>query len=155
MSIPPPASRVHKSEGLFHMEHSVSAHVRAPVERIWALLTDAPGFARWNSTVSRIEGQIAAGSKITVHVPGQKRAFALTVSEVEANKRMVWSSGTAAVFKGVRTFFLVPLSDGSTEFSMVEELSGLMLPLIKGSLPDFSAMFERYAADLQRAAEQR
>jgi hypothetical protein len=31
--------------------------------------------------------------------------------------------------------------------------SGLMLPLIKSSLPDFGAMFEAYADDLKRVAE--
>jgi hypothetical protein len=28
-----------------------------------------------------------------------------------------------------------------------------MLPLIKGSLPDFGPVFERYASDLKREAE--
>ena len=56
-------------------------------------------------------------------------------------------------FKGVRTFSLLPNADGSTEFSMKEEFSGLMLPLIKGSLPDFAPVFETYAGDLKRAAE--
>jgi hypothetical protein len=30
---------------------------------------------------------------------------------------------------------------------------GLMLPMIKGSLPDFGPIFDRYAADLKRACE--
>jgi hypothetical protein len=36
---------------------------------------------------------------------------------------------------------------------MREEFSGLMLPMIKGSLPDFAPVFEAYATDLKRAAE--
>ena len=59
----------------------------------------------------------------------------------------------APMFKGVRTFSLSPNADGSTEFAMKEEFSGLMLPLIKGSLPDFAPVFETYAEDLKRAAE--
>lgn len=39
------------------------------------------------------------------------------------------------------------------DFSMVEVMSGLMLPLIRGSLPDFGPPFEQYAADLKREAE--
>jgi hypothetical protein len=31
----------------------------------------------------------------------------------------------------------------------------VMLPLIKGSLPDFGPSFEQYAADLKREAERR
>ena len=36
---------------------------------------------------------------------------------------------------------------------MKEEMTGVMFPLIVGSLPDFVPVFEAYAADLKRAAE--
>jgi hypothetical protein len=38
---------------------------------------------------------------------------------------------------------------------MREVLGGLMLPMIRRSLPDFGPPFEKYAADLKRAAELR
>ena len=43
--------------------------------------------------------------------------------------------------------------DGSTDFAMQERFSGLILPLLKGSLPDFGPVFERYAKDLKHEAE--
>jgi hypothetical protein len=52
----------------------------------------------------------------------------------------------------VRSYTLTP-KDGGVEFAMVEVFSGLMLPLIKKSLPDFAPAFEQYAADLKREAE--
>lgn len=154
MSIPP-GSRATQSIATFRISHGISAQIRAPAARVWSLLTNAADFPRWNSTVTRIDGDIALGATITVHVPTSKRAFALNVSELEPQKRMVWQSGFAPMFKGVRTFLLVPLSDGSTEFCMDEVMSGLMLPMIKGSLPDFNAVFERYALDLQVEAERK
>jgi hypothetical protein len=36
---------------------------------------------------------------------------------------------------------------------MEERFSGLMLPLVKRSLPDFEPIFERYADDLKKEAE--
>jgi len=66
---------------------------------------------------------------------------------------MVWTGGFAPVFKSVRTFQLRSLNDGSTDFTMQERFSGLMLPLVKGSLPDFGPIFERYANDLKLEAE--
>jgi hypothetical protein len=36
---------------------------------------------------------------------------------------------------------------------MEERFSGLMLPLARGSMPDFGPVFQTYAKDLQRAAE--
>ena len=53
----------------------------------------------------------------------------------------------------MRTFALKPRSDGSTDFRMEERFSGLMLPLAKGSMPDFGPVFARYASDLKREAE--
>jgi hypothetical protein len=57
------------------------------------------------------------------------------------------------MFRGVRTFTLTPKAEGLTEFAMKEVFSGVMLPMIKKSLPDFGPAFEAYAADLKRAAE--
>jgi hypothetical protein len=68
---------------------------------------------------------------------------------------MVWSDGAAPMFKGVRTFTLQGRDDGTTDFSMAEVFAGIMLPMIRPSLPDFGPPFEQYAADLKREAEQR
>nr|MBA3872179.1 SRPBCC domain-containing protein [Anaerolineae bacterium] len=57
------------------------------------------------------------------------------------------------MFKGVRTYTLTPKADGTTDFNMTEVISGLLLLMIGGSLPDFKPTFEQYAADLKRAAE--
>jgi hypothetical protein len=100
-------------------------------------------------------GAIAKGSKLKLRVPAAPgRVFTPVVTSFEPNQSMVWSDGMAPMFKGVRTFTLTPRDgDGSTDFSMVEVLTGVMLPMIKGSLPDFGPPFEKYAADLKREAE--
>lgn len=108
---------------------------------------------RWNSTVSGIDGEIREGARLRLHVPGTDRTFTPTVSGVVAPERMTWTGGLAPVFKGVRTFALTPCSDGSTDFIMKERFSGLLLPLVKRSLPDFRPVFERFANDLKREAE--
>jgi uncharacterized protein YndB with AHSA1/START domain len=142
-----------KQRKTFSMQCGVTIDIAAPPEKIWALLTDAAGFPTWNSTVTSIEGRIALGEKIKLKVPISTRVFSLKVTELEANKRMVWADGFAPMFRGVRTYTLTPTSDGKTGFSMVEVFSGLMLPMIAGSLPDFAPSFEQYAADLKKAAE--
>ena len=145
--------RASKSKTTFRMEYAVGTTIKATANRIWALLTNAKAFPRWNSTVQSIEGDIAPGQTIKLYVkvaPG--RAFKLTVSEFVPDKRMVWSDGNF-IFRGVRTYTLTPKTDGSTDFTMSEVFSGAMLPLIAGSLPDFAPEFETYAADLKREAE--
>jgi hypothetical protein len=136
------------------MECAVSVRIRAAPERIWGILTNASDFPRWNSTVTSVEGTIALGQKIRLRVPAAPgRQFKLTVSELEAEKRMVWRDGMLPMFEGVRTYTLLPAADGSTVFSMVEVFRGAMLPMIAGSLPDVGSSFERYAADLKKEAE--
>ena len=145
-----------KTGSAFRMDCAIQTTIRASPDRIWALLTDAAGFPRWNSTVTSIEGEIAAGQTLKLKVPSAPgRVFKPKVSIVEPGRSMIWSDGMAPMFKGIRTFTLTPCGDGSTEFSMREEFSGLMLPMIKGSLPDFAPVFEAYAEDLRRAAEAR
>jgi uncharacterized protein YndB with AHSA1/START domain len=143
-----------KSASTFRMECSVSITINAPAARVWSLLTNAADFPRWNSTVTSIEGDIALGNKLTLRVPISERAFTPKVTLFESPTLMVWSDGFAPMFKGVRTFTLTPSADGkSTVFDMHEAFAGAMLPMIKGSLPDFGPPFEQYAADLKAEAE--
>lgn len=142
-----------KTASTFRMECRVAVTIAAAPARIWTLLTDAAGFARWNSTVTAIEGTIALGERLEIRVPISERKFTPKVTAFVPNERMVWSDGMAPMFKGERTFSLTPRADGTTEFEMVETFSGLMLPMIKGSLPDFAPVFDRYARDLKNEAE--
>ena len=142
-----------KTTSTFRMECRVAITIAATPEKIWALLTDAAGFPRWNSTVTSIEGAIERGARLQIRVPISERTFSPRVTELEPGRRMVWSDGMAPMFKGERTFTLTPRADGTTAFEMVETFSGLMLPMIKGSLPDFGPVFDRYARDLKKEAE--
>lgn len=142
-----------KKASTFRMECRVSINIHATPEKIWALLTDAADFPRWNSTVTSIKGPIAQDQKLELRVPTSERTFSPKVTELVAPTRMVWSDGMAPMFKGERTFTLTPGADDTTDFEMVEVFSGVMLPMIKGSLPDFGPVFDRYALDLKKEAE--
>ena len=128
--------------------------IRATPEKIWGLLTDAAKFPAWNSTVTSLEGPIELGGKLALKVKlDPKRTFKPRVTQLEAPRQMVWSDGFAPMFRGVRTFTLSPSGNGATEFAMTEVFSGAMLPMIRGSLPDFGPAFETFANDLKAAAE--
>jgi hypothetical protein len=149
-------SKAQKTASTFQLDCRICCDINATPEAIWALLTDAEGFPAWNSTVSRIDGTIALGERLALKVPlAPERTFKPKVTKFVPNREMEWSDGFAPMFRGVRTFTLTSKGDRVTEFSMSEVFSGLMLPMIKGSLPDFGPAFEAYAADLKRAAEAR
>ena len=67
---------------------------------------------------------------------------------------MTWSGGMPlGLFKGVRTFTLAPGSDGTTRFTMREEYSGPLLPMIWRSMPDLGPSFRQFADGLKQHAE--
>lgn len=145
---------VTKSSSAFRLEYAVTVRVRASAAQLWGRLTRLSEVPSWNSTVKSCEGEAALGRRVAIEVfaaPG--RVFRPTVTELEAERRMVWSDGQAPFFKGVRTYTLEPGEEGTTVFTMREVFTGVMLPMIKGSLPDFAPIFERYAEDLARACE--
>jgi hypothetical protein len=129
--------------------------INASPEAVWALLTDASGYPSWNSTVEKIEGQIAQGQKVTLYAkPSGGRAFPLLVSVFEAPVRMVWTGGMPlGLFTGTRSFSLTPAPGAGTVFAMREGFGGLLAGLITRSIPDLQPAFDRFAADLKLAAE--
>lgn len=145
------------SKRAFGMTYSVATNIKAPATTIWQVLTDAAEYPAWNSTVVRVEGNIVLGEKIKVFAKiSPDRAFPVEVSELTADKKMVWSGGMPlGLFKGVREFVLSPQGDGSVDFSMKENFSGLMAPVIGSTMPDLRPAFEDFAADLKQQAESR
>jgi hypothetical protein len=129
--------------------------IHAPPETVWRVLTDAPSYPSWNTTVSRVDGSIALGHTITVHAkvaPG--RAFPVKVVAFDAPKRMVWSGGMPlGLFKGERVFELRPTDGGGVEFAMREDYVGWLAPLIAKSIPDLQPAFDEFAACLKARVE--
>jgi hypothetical protein len=129
--------------------------INASAELVWSFLIDAQRYPSWNSTVAGIDGRIALGEKLTVHVKGSPgRAFPVTIVAFEAPRRLVWSGGMPlGLFVGERTFSVLPAGSGSVEFSMNEAYGGVLAPLITRSIPDLQPAFDEFAACLKTSAE--
>lgn len=149
------SGKASKTKSAFRMEYSAGINIKAKADKVWALMTNAADFPRWNSTVKSIEGKIASGETIKlVATISPTRTFNLKIIEFVPEKMMVWSDGNA-MFKGVRTYTVNQKADGSSDFTMAELYTGLMLPMIAGSLPDFIPTFEQYVSDLKKEAERK
>lgn len=137
------------------MKHYEStALIDASPASIWEILVDAPRLSQWDSGIERVEGKIAPGETIKVYAKiNPKQAFPVKVAEFKPTELMIWSGGMPfGLFKGVRTFTLTPQGN-STKFTMREEFSGPMLPMIWGSMPDLGPSFEQFAKGLKAEAE--
>jgi hypothetical protein len=135
--------------------YEASSTIAAEPDAIWAILIDAAAYPTWDSGVERVEGTIAPGETITVvSAVNPGRAFPVKVTEFEPGRSMTWSGGMPlGVFKGVRTFALVPENGGGTRFTIREEYTGPLLPLIWLSMPDLQPSFDQFAAGLKERAE--
>src|SRR6188768_3955282 len=56
-----PQGQAQKTASALRMMCTVTTEIAAPAEAIWALLTNAADFPRWNSTVTSITGEISPG----------------------------------------------------------------------------------------------
>lgn len=129
--------------------------IQGTPEAIWQVLADAPAYPSWNATVTRVDGSVALGRTVTVHAKvAAGRAFPVKVVALDAPRRMVWRGGMPlGLFKGERVFELRPRAAGQVEFSMREDYSGLLAPLIAKSIPDLQPAFDEFAACLKSRVE--
>jgi uncharacterized protein YndB with AHSA1/START domain len=133
---------------------SARTTIEASADAVWALLTDAPNYPTWNSTVEHVNGRIALGETLTIRVkaaPGQ--AFPVKVVEFQSPMKLVWAGGMPfGLFEGKRVFTLQSVASG-IEFFMIETYTGLLAALITKSIPDLQPAFDSFAADLKTRAE--
>jgi len=133
----------------FSRETSVSIDVKAEAAIVWALLTKASDYTRWNSTVTSLDGNIALGETIKLKsMLDAKRTFKLKLKEFVHEKRLVWGDG-----QGNRIYTIAKKENGSVTFSMTEKIGGMMFPLYAKMIPSFDQSFEQFANDLKKEAE--
>lgn len=134
----------------FSRTTSINQVIDSDLTTVWEVLTDAPQYARWNSTIVSLEGQIKKGNKIQLKSTlDPKRTFKLKVKEMITNELLVWGDAM-----GQRTYKLSK-TNGGVLFSMTEKIGGLLFPLFASKIPSFDQSFEDFTSDLQKECESR
>src|SRR4051812_23318209 len=96
----------------FSRTTSINIDINAEPAILWALLTKASDYPRWNSTVTSIEGNIALDQKIKLKSTlDAKRTFKLKIKEFETENRLVWGDG-----QGNRIYTITKNGNGSITF---------------------------------------
>ncbi|MEO0333104.1 MAG: SRPBCC domain-containing protein [Bacteroidota bacterium] len=132
----------------FSRTTSISQNINAEASVIWSLLTNASDYARWNSTIISIEGNIRKGEKIKLKSTlDSSRIFKLKVKELIPNEKLVWGDAM-----GERTYTLEP-KGSATLFTMIEKIGGPIFPLFASKIPSFDESFEQFTADLKKETE--
>ena len=133
----------------FSRATTVSIAIQADPAIVWALLTNAADYPRWNSTVVSIQGDIREGEKIQLKSTlDEKHTFKLKVKEFQPETHLVWGDG-----KGNRVYSLEKDGKNGLRFTMTEKIGGMMFPMYAKFIPPFDESFEQFAADLKKESE--
>jgi uncharacterized protein YndB with AHSA1/START domain len=132
-------------------QYETSVPIAAPVETVWRVLTDSPGYRDWNPEILQVDGAMTPGARIRVRVKvqgGAIRTLGLRVTRSEPPSTLEWTGGLPlGLFVGRRTFTLEP-HDGGSRFTMHLSMTGPLAALILRSLGDRQPDIDAFAAAL-------
>lgn len=134
--------------------------IDAPPETVWQVLTDFSRYPEWNPFIPTAQGTVREGETITVRIEppgGQGMTFRPRLQRVDPNRELRWLGRLLLpkLFDGEHVFELHP-REGGTRFVHRETFSGLLVPLLWGSMKDptrrgFEAMNEALKAHAEAA----
>jgi uncharacterized protein YndB with AHSA1/START domain len=134
--------------------YEATAAIDAGPEEVWRVLADTAAWPDWDSGVTKVDGRLALGQKLTITVaanPG--RAFPVKVATLTEPEQMVFSGGMPlGLFNGERTYTLQREGSG-TRFTMREQYTGPLAGMIFKSIPDLGPSFQQFADGLKRQTE--
>ncbi|WP_406830256.1 SRPBCC family protein [Pedococcus sp. KACC 23699] len=127
------------------MEQSATIDITAPVERVWAVLSDVERWSEWTDTVRWVrrldDGPLRTGSCAKISQP-KIPTVDYVVTELEPGTSFTWVSGGAAARTTAR-HVLEPLPGGGTHVTLSIEQTGWLGSLV-GRL--YRGITDRYLA---------
>lgn len=128
-----------------------SARIEAPIERVWAVLSDVPAWPKTNPEIHNVQlddGVIADGRFTWANGKSRiKSRFAV----VDAERELTWT-GVSSGAKAAHRNLVESTADGATRVISEESMAGPLLTLFYSSTK-LEAGVERWLAALKRAAE--
>ena len=134
--------------------------INASAERVWSILMDFPGHARWNPFVRSIDGLPTVGESLNVLIQpagSSGMRFRPTVLIIDPKREFRWKGKLVirGLFDGEHFFKLEPKSDAQLVFHQGEVFSGLLVPFLRRSLDGatkqgFVAMNEALKREAER-----
>ena len=127
-----------------------SIDIEAPTQKVWDLLVDFAAYPTWNPFITRAEGPIEVGGRLTLRmqpVGGSAVTLRPTLVEVVEGHRLRWRGlvGVRGLFDADHQFIVEPRGVAGSRLVQQEHFSGLLVPffrrsLDRGTLPAFHAM---------------
>lgn len=102
--------------------------VPRPAEHIWSVLSDLPGWNRWNPVDTNVSGTVAFGGTLTLTetIPGlPSRQVTGKIGDWQPNAQLAWTEKRGLLFTVVRYYEIDQLEPGSCIVSNGFIFSGL------------------------------
>jgi hypothetical protein len=136
---------------------SAEVQIAAPPERVWAVLADLPSYPQWHPVFVAVNGQLAAGSKLTITTThpttGRTMTATVRVRTAEPGTELRWVSSLAGLPISDRRFLLSPSGDG-TLLVQAGTYRGLGGSRGRGTVKSISRIQDTYAAINQAIKQQ-
>jgi hypothetical protein len=135
-----------------------SIEIDAPPARVWTILTDFAAMPTWNPFIKSISGDLAKGSRLSVHIAPPSKSgmrFKPTVLSVRLEHELRWLGHVLfpGLFDGEHYFLLQPIDKGRTRLTQGEKFSGILVGLLGGTLSATEEGFAAMNAALKLRAE--
>lgn len=106
--------------------------IDAPIERVWAVLTDFASWQRWVPTLISAEGTATVGSRVRLRLRLGRHLITLhrTILEVDPPRRLRWRSspGISRLVDVERVFDLESLGQSRVRLVQSERGAGILTP---------------------------
>lgn len=132
--------------------------INAPIEKVWAILTDFPSYPSWNPFIRNIAGEFRFGNRLTITIcpPGDKEMkFKPKIINVDTYE-FSWLGRLLFpwIFDGLHQFKLEKITDHKTRFIHNENFTGLISKMIFNNIGESAiAGFEKMNQALKDKSE--
>jgi len=126
--------------GMTRIDIDTEIVISAPVETVWAVLSDIDAYAEWNPYHVSVSGKLQEGSELSLDIlkPNGKAVHIKPhVLEIDPHRSLVWGGGPRWIFRGEHRFDLEPLGATCTRLRHTEVFAGLFVRAAKlGSIEE-------------------
>jgi hypothetical protein len=111
-----------------------TTEIRAPLRKVWTILTDFAAYPEWNPHIRRIRGRPAVGARIAIESQppgGHVIAMRPVIVAWDPPHELRWRGTFLArrLFSGEHGFRLEEMGNGRVRFLQDETISGLLVPI--------------------------
>lgn len=138
---------------------STEIEIQASAERVWEILADLPGYARWNPLIREASGELREQGRLELFIatPGlATRRVGVQLLRVDPGRELRWLGRLfmPRLLDGDHSFLIAPVAPGRVRVVQKESFSGLCVPFVAPWLiPKMTEGFRAMNEALKQQAE--